>query len=183
MGHQGYATPLDDIAAWRGAAPAPGTLPPHLRAFLQSGAHPILGTRGADGRPLVGSGTAARVEADGTVRVLAQRLGNGPLLEALAAGAAIAATFSHPRDHRSIQLKARAVTVTPARPDDATEAARQVAVLTDYLLRLGYEPAQARGISAFDADDLVSVEFLPEQVFTQTPGPGAGTELRAEPAA
>jgi hypothetical protein len=180
MGHQGYATPLDDIAAWRGAAPAPGTLPPHLRAFLQSGAQPVFATRDPQGRPLVGSGTAMRVDPDGTVRLLAPRLGNGPLLEALAQGAAIAVTTSRPRDHCSIQIKARSARVAPARPDDATEAARQVGLLCDALEGLGYSSAQARCMSAYDPGDLVSVEFRPEHVFTQTPGPGAGTQLNAE---
>lgn len=177
MPTKSYATPAGDLAAWQSADPAPGHLPPFLRAFIQGGTAPTLGARGPDGRPLVGAGVACRVEPDGLVRVLAPRGPNAALLAALEASSAMAVTFSRARDHGSIQLKSMRAGVAPARPGDACEAARQCAVLQDELVELGYTRDMARAFVAHDPEDLVSVELRPERIFTQTPGPGAGAEL------
>lgn len=91
---------------------------------------------------------------------------------------AIAATFSRARDHRSIQLKAASAVQREAESADLPEIARQSTILRDELVALGYTRAQAIAYTAFDPSDLAVVEFTPERVFTQTPGPGAGAELR-----
>jgi hypothetical protein len=177
MALQTYATPTDDLTAWRDATPTPGEIPPYLAAFLQGGVSPTLGVRGCNGRPLVGPGAACRVSRDGLVRVLVPRNPNLSLLAAIEGGSPVAVTFSRPRDHRSIQLKARSAVVAPILPDDGCEAARQSAVLADELIEIGYSREQADSFVAIAADDLVSVEFRPDRLFTQTPGPGAGAEL------
>lgn len=173
-----YATPTDDLNAWRTAAPDPETLPPHLIAYLQGGVFPTIGVRGCDGRALVGTGIGARVDGGQVVRVFALRLQNPGLLEAISAGSAIAVTFSRARDHRSIQLKATAATTSPILPDDVCEVARQTAILADELTEIGYTRAQADAMVRHDPSDLVSIAFRPDRVFTQTPGPGAGAELK-----
>lgn len=177
MARQTYATPTDDQIAWRDAAPGPGTLPPHLVAFLQCGLEPVLGSCRADGRPLVGTGVGCRVDPGGLVRVFAPAARNRELMDAFRAGAAVAATFSRASDHRSIQLKARQAEVSMPVPDDLCEIARQCAIACDGLVELGYTRPQAEAYNAYDAADLAVVAFRPERVFTQTPGPGAGAEL------
>ncbi|MBF9029459.1 hypothetical protein HKCCE3408_03525 [Rhodobacterales bacterium HKCCE3408] len=172
-----YATPIDDLNAWRSAAPDPETLPPHLVAFLQGGVFPTIGARGPDGRPMVATGVGTRVEAGQTVRVLVMRRPNPGLIEAIAAGSALAVTFSRARDHRSIQLKAASAKTTPVAPDDICEMARQTAILADELTEIGYTRAQADAMVSHDPDDLVSIAFRPDRIYTQTPGPGAGAEL------
>jgi hypothetical protein len=172
-----YATPTDDQMAWRDADCAPGRLPAHLVAFLQCGVSITLGARGQNGRPVVGAGVACRVREMKVVRVLLSRGSDAAVIDAVEAGSAVAATFSRARDHRSIQLKAMHAFVRPVAPDDASEVARQCALLADDLVELGYARSQA-GVYAFlGATDLVSLEFVPSHVFTQTPGPGAGAEL------
>lgn len=178
MTAQGYATPTDDQATWRDASPPPGRLPLHMVAFLQGGVAPILGVRGVDGRPLVGSAAACRVREAMVVRLFLDRARNAPLLLAVRAGSAIAATFSSARDHRSIQLKAPSALVGDPEPEDLPEITRQCVILSDELMDLGYTRAQALAYVAFDPACLAVVEFQPDRVFTQTPGPGAGAELR-----
>lgn len=178
MGSSSYATPQNEIATWRSACRDAGRLPPHLTAFVQSGVSPAIGTC-AGGWPVVGHGVACRIDPDGLIRVIACRGPNRALIEALTGGAAIAATFSATRDHRSIQVKAASALVGPVRPDDPCEAERQCALLADGLVELGYDRAQAAAFVQYDPRDLVSIAFRPGQVFTQTPGPGAGTELTA----
>ena len=172
-----YATPQDDLDRWREARGEADPLPPHVRAFLQSGTASALGTRSSDGAPLIGPGIACRLETDGLIRVVVPRAPNLPLLEAIEAGQPLAATFSAPRDHRSIQIKTSRAAVAPIRSHDACEAARQVALLADGLVEIGFTRHQAESYVVYDPSDMVSVEFRAEQVFTQTPGPGAGQEM------
>lgn len=178
MAAQGYATPTDDQETWREASPPPGRLPVHLVAFVQGGVAPILGVRGIDGRPLVGSAVACRVREMSVLRLFLDCARNAPLLEAVSAGSAVAATFSRARDHRSIQVKAASALLCGAEPGDLAEIARQCAILSDELVDLGYTRSQAQAYVAFDPTCLAVVEFRPDRVFTQTPGPGAGAELR-----
>jgi hypothetical protein len=173
-----YATPTGDQAAWRDACPDPGCLPRDLVAFLQGGVAPILGVRTAAGRPLVASAVACRVRDLREVRAFVDGARHAGLLAAVTAGSAVAATFSRARDHRSLQVKAAAARVGTAAPDDLPEIARQCAILRDELIALGYTRAQALAYTGFDAATLATVDFIPDRAFTQTPGPGAGAELR-----
>lgn len=172
-----YATPTDDQIAWRDAAGSRDLLPAYLVAFLQCGVSITLGARGRNGRPVVGAGVACRVSGMETVRVLLSRCTNAAIIDAVEGGSAIAATFSRARDHRSIQLKASRAVMRPVAPDDESEAARQCALLADDLVELGYARAQADVYAFLGAPDLLSLEFRPDRIFTQTPGPGAGAEL------
>jgi hypothetical protein len=112
------------------------------------------------------------------VRVFVPLSPNMNLLEALRQGSAVAATFSRARDPRSIQLKAMTAGVDEPLPDDLCEIARQCAIATDELVKLGYTRIQAASHHAYEPGDLKVVSFRPERVFTQTPGPGAGAELK-----
>ena len=176
MASTSYATPTDDQIAWREAGRT-DLLPAHLVAFLQGGVAVTLGARSAGGRPVVGEGVGCRVEGMVDVRVLLSRATNAAFIEAVERGSAVAATFSRARDHRSIQLKAMRARIRETAPDDFIEAERQCALLADELVELGYMPLQAKAYAHCGTSDLVSLEFRPERVFTQTPGPGAGAEL------
>lgn len=171
-----YATPTDDQIAWREAGRTE-LLPAHLVAFLQRGVAVTLGAQGSNGRPIVGGGVACRVEAMSLVRVLMSPAGNAAFIEAVRNGSAVAATFSSGTDHRSIQLKTSRAGISEAAPDDLIEAERQCALLADELVELGYTRLQANAYAQCGTTELVSLEFRPERVFTQTPGPGAGAEL------
>lgn len=172
-----YATPTDDQITWHEADHS-SLLPPHLVAFLQVGVSVTLGAQSADGRPIIGIGVACRVRSQELLDVLVSREANRPLLEAVAAGSALAATFSRARDHRSIQIKTSFASIHDIESGDPSEAARQSALLADDLMELGYSRLQAEAHAFCDAADLVALEFRPERVFTQTPGPGAGAEVR-----
>ncbi len=176
MAQATYATPIDDQIAWREAGSG-DHLPAHIVAFLQGGVAATLGARKIDGRPVVGNGVACRIDGMAEVRILLSRSANATFLQAVADGSAVAATFSRARDHRSIQLKATGARVCEAAPDDTIEAERQCALLADELVELGYTRVQANAYALCGTTDLVSLEFRPERVFTQTPGPGAGAEL------
>jgi hypothetical protein len=172
-----YATPIDDQISWREADHS-HLLPAHLVAFLQAGVNVTLGARSAAGRPVIGIGVACCVRGREEVRVFVPKSANIPLLDAIATGSALAATFSRARDHRSMQLKAPRASILDIEPGDLSEVARQSALLADDLIELGFSRAQAVAFAFHNATDLAAIEFRPDRVFTQTPGPGAGAELR-----
>jgi hypothetical protein len=174
------ATPrqeLDSRRHWLGREIAGGVLTPELAQFCQSGVSVVLGARNVDGHPIAGLALACGVNASGVVRVLLREPANDGLLQALDAGAGIAATFSEPRTHRSIQLKAGSARKVQVTEDDLASVARQCATLKRELEFAGYSAELTTYYCAYRAEEIVAVEFVPEEAFVQTPGPGAGSAL------
>jgi hypothetical protein len=173
------AAPADDLAAVaaRGAEPAHGILTAELARFCQSGVSIVLGSRGIDGRPVAGRGLACIVAANGRIRIVLARAPNRSLLSALAHRGGIAATFTRPQTHRSIQLKSSDVDLAESAPDDRVRVEAQCGAFGDELVSIGYSETFAATYCAWRPDDLVAVEFFAEAAFVQTPGPGAGSPL------
>jgi hypothetical protein len=100
-------------------------------------------------------------------RVLRDLTGNGRI----AVGLALAS-------HESYQLKG---TYISSRPTDDTDRARQEArraALLESALEAGYPETIARPLAlGLAITPGVAITFRAEQVFLQTPGPGAGTLL------
>jgi hypothetical protein len=152
-------------------------LAPALAALAQSGCGIAIASRGADGAPVLGLGVACRLRPGGVLRLLVDQCVNAEVVAALASGGPVAVTLTATRDHSSFQVKASAASIVPMCNDDLPEIDRQQALFRDGLSELGYSAAQGKGYSVYQAANLVSVEFTPEQVFSQTPGPGAGQEI------
>ncbi|GHF39757.1 hypothetical protein [Seohaeicola zhoushanensis] len=175
----GIATPLEDVAAWqrqRGELPARDRLTPDLLALAQNGATILIGAQ-LGGRPTVGFGVCCRALPDGQLRILLSRSGNANVLAAIAEGSRVAATFTGAPSHRAFQVKAERAVIGAATQDDRPEAERQAQLFCDGLTEIGFTRDLAAGWLALDLGDLAAIELLPERVFTQTPGPGAGAEL------
>ncbi len=150
---------------------------PDLIALAQGGSGVALASCDDRGNPILGFGVGCRVRPDGTLRVLLGKTPNEAILVALERERGLAVTVTATRDHTSFQVKASRARIGPACSDDLPELDRQISLFRDGLVEIGYTPRQAAGYLAYDPEDLVAVELLPERVFTQTPGPGAGTEL------
>lgn len=102
---------------------------------------------------------------------------NSALLRAIRDGGGLAATFTKPTTHRSIQLKAGAARIDASAEQDAPAAEAQTAAFGANLVACGYPEEFARAYAAFAPHDLAAIDFVPEQAFVQTPGPGAGSAL------
>ena len=164
-----------------GGAPGVQTqmvLPADLVALAQNGATVSLGSCASDGSPVVSLGVGAVVGPTGVFRVYINTKGNGRLLDAVQSGGGIAATFVRATDHKGFQAKASTAHVRPADPDHFTELERQCAVMRDELVELGLPLSVATGFGTVDTSDLLAIEFVPEEAFMQTPGPGAGGPVR-----
>ncbi len=181
MSHpEGPASPADDIAArraWRGPTLANGTLTPELVAFCQGGVSVILASC-ADGEPLAGRGFACRIDETGTVRILLRRTGHAAFIAALRGGAAISGTFTNPPQHRSIQLKGKGARESAVTVADGMALAVQSREFRDRMMQIKYSEVMSNGYCFAEPDDLVAIEFMPDEAFVQTPGPSAGSELK-----
>ena len=106
------------------------------------------------------------------------RSGNEALVSAAEQGAAIAVTFSQPINHRSIQVKGSNAGIAAPTEEDRQAAFRQMAGLREKLKAIEYPVHFADAYCHVDADDLVAFDFDLDTAFVQTPGPGAGAELK-----
>lgn len=175
------SSPYEELAArrrWTGPTLANGVLTPELAQFCQSGISIVLGSCDRDRHPVVGRGLGCAVDGNGLVRIVLRKSSNAAVLQSVAGGAGVAVTFTRPRDHRSIQLKAASARLAAAGPQDASLAAAQTMGFVTELTNVGYPEAFATRYCAFEAGDLAALEFVPQDAFVQTPGPRAGSALQ-----
>ncbi|HET9644621.1 MAG TPA: hypothetical protein VFP68_15005, partial [Burkholderiaceae bacterium] len=90
----------------------------------------------------------------------------------------VAACFSRPSTHQTVQLKGRDARPALATPHDVAIARRCLDLLIDDLLPLGFERRMLEAFFWGDPADLIAIRFTPDAAFAQTPGPGAGAVLR-----
>ncbi|HWC01541.1 MAG TPA: hypothetical protein VHF87_02110 [Methylomirabilota bacterium] len=141
-------------------------------AFLQ------IGTRDGALRPTHTAAVGAVVHDDRqTVTVFVPTPRAERVLRDLTANGRIALGFSL-ASHEAYQLKGRYVSSRPL--DDADRARQEAyrATLMASALEAGYPEAIARPLTlGFAYTPGVAITFRAEEVFLQTPGPGAGTLL------
>jgi hypothetical protein len=174
------ATPTDELDArrnWTGPTLAGGVLTEDIAAFCQSGVGIAVASRDDEGWPVLARGRGCRIDAAGRVRVILRSGSGAALLAAVAAGRPVAATFSQPGSHRSIQLKAASATVDAPEPGDEAAADAQSAVFRDLLIAAAYPEAFAETYCSAGGQPIAAIGFVPERAFVQTPGPGAGSAL------
>jgi hypothetical protein len=146
-----------------------------LASFLESGVTMLVGTRDADLRPEATRGFGARVErgreeltvfvaAATAERTLANARENGR----------VAVCFTRIVDHRSIQLKGRVLEGRDARADERPLVDRYGQLLVQIFGEIGVPPRLILRVNRWPAHAL---RLRVQDVFVQTPGPGAGTPL------
>ena len=147
-------------------------------AFIQQRVSISIAARGADNMPSITRGLGMRVSPDRRqVTVLLPTQASRQVLEDLRDNGTIAAVFTRPSTHQTLQLKGvDAEFVAPDAEDRTLCVAWQESFVAE-LLELGYEERFARGVFAGLTDELVAVRFTPDAAFEQTPGPSAGQPL------
>lgn len=172
-------TPCQDLEArrqWAGPVVA-GVLTTELAEFCESGVSVVIASATSDGMPIAGRAKACRIMPDGKMKIFLPELLNTPLMAALRRGAPIAVTFSAPRNHRSIQVKATSVSEIDLEDGDLAEVARQVKLFEEDLVFVNYAPRFSAHYTNYRPDEIIAIEFAPRDAFVQTPGPGAGEQL------
>lgn len=151
-----------------------------LAAFMQQdGISLTLGSCGADLQPSVGRAAGCRVSADRmTVQIFVSTVQLAPLLAHVRETGRIAAVFSSPATHRTLQLKGRDARIDPFVPEDMPIVNRYRETFTAGLEPLGYPRALIRTLLAFPDQDLATIRFTPLEAYSATPGPNAGRALQ-----
>ncbi len=145
-----------------------------LTAFLERGCAMIVGTVSADGAPHAQRAWGATVVDPTTVRLLIDER-DGQVREHLDAGGRIAVTAADVRTLRSVQLKGRVVGVEQPSAADLERCDGHNDELLDDIERTDFFP---RVVSArMIPPAYVVATMVVEEVYDQTPGPGAGAPV------
>lgn len=150
-----------------------------LAAFSQGAVSITVGACGRDLRPCQVRAAGCRI-SDDRRRITLFLAGSqaSKVLECLHDGSAIAVVFNQPSTHRTFQLKGRRADI--GRPVDA-DFERMAAYRTAFareVAPLGFDELLVQTLFSFSADDIVTIAFDPDEVFSQTPGPNAGARLK-----
>ena len=158
-------------------APAP-VLQADFLAMVAKGVSVIVGSADHRLTPSLMRGVGSTVSADGRdVTVFVSRRQSHQLLQDIAASGRLAAVFSQPSTHLTVQFKTRRVRLREATEADRPALQRYLQSMEHELSVLGYPAVFARAMLVHRLDDLVAIEFQPEQAFNQTPGHQAGQPI------
>ena len=161
---------------------APLQLDESTAAFVQGAVSIHAASRGEGNVPLLVRAAGCRVAADRSrVALYLARSRSQALIDAVRATRAVAAVFSLPSSHRSVQLKGADAEVVPPAAGDVESVGRYVEAFAAELEPLGFSGELARALLGLEAQDLAVLWFTPSAAFSQTPGPGAGAPLRPAP--
>ena len=146
-------------------------------AFLESGLSVLVGTRDARFQPECVRAVGVRVEAGGAELTVFVPAATGTRTVAnLRENGRIAVFLGRATDHASLQVKGTVLAVAEATPGDRAAVDRYRAALAEQLGPVGVPPRWILRMSHWPAH---AVRLRVEQVFRQTPGPGAGAPLTA----
>ena len=152
-------------------------LPDDLIALIARGVSCIVASRDAAHQPSIMRAVGCEVAAD-SITVFVARRQSRQLVQDIAANGHVAAVFSEPATHRTVQVKATKATLRNATEADRHVLARYLASMEHELGRIHIAAPLTRAMLAHRLDDVVAISFAPEQAFDQTPGPKAGAAVR-----
>ena len=158
------------------SASAPAVLH-ELAEHLASGVVIYVATADAQRAPEAMFGMGAKIDCERRVVTLYLAApSREATLENLARDPRIAATFTRPADHKSLQVKGRVLRVRESTEADRDVQAVHRAALVEQFAGVGIPRATTRRVVWWPS---VAVELEVCDVFTQTPGPRAGEQLAA----
>jgi hypothetical protein len=154
-------------------------LPEEHVTFVESGVSVLVGTRDAGMRPFGLRAMGAKVHADRkTLTVFIPDQTAERTLADLRDNGRIALTFTRPIDHRSMQLKGKAIAIRAATEDERPFLESYVEGWARHLVVVGLPRAIGSRLTYWPA---TAVDVIVEASYHQTPGPSAGKCLTARP--
>jgi hypothetical protein len=149
-------------------------------AFMRSGVSISVGSCGASGLPQLVRGIGCRVADDGSqVTIFVPEAKSQQVQRDIFANGAIAAVFTRPTTHRTLQIKSRDARVTALCAADLALVHAYRDAFVEELAPVGLREEIVRTLLAAPDGQLVGLSFRPTQAFTQTPGPNAGKPLES----
>jgi hypothetical protein len=155
------------------------TLDEAVAAFISGPTAAIaVASRDAHNVPSLFRAAACRVSKDrALVTLFVDQQAGAAVVRDLRAGHPVAAVFSEPATHRTIQLKGGHAEVGPVMPADREYARMRYEEIVAHIVGLGLSDAGTRCFFHFAPVHLVGISFQPTAAFEQTPGPRAGARL------
>ena len=147
-----------------------------LAAFLERGCAMIVGTVAPDGAPHASRAWGCSVLDPTTIRLLLDD-SDAALRHHVGEGGRLAMTSADVRTLRSVQLKGRVTAVEQAGAADLERCARHNDELFTDILETDFYPRELSERMVPPAYVVVVVSV--EEVYDQTPGPGAGAPVPA----
>lgn len=160
------------------AAP-PAVIGPEHAALMRRRVSIIAATRDAQQRPHLMRALGCRLAPDR--RELTLFLSSGSCAELLAdlrENGRIAVVFCEPSTDRSLQLKGEGVCIEPPAPGDAALVEHYVECFADEIATLGFDRVLVKTMFHHAPQELVTVRFVPNEAYEQTPGPQAGARIQ-----
>ena len=161
---------------------ASGTpIPQELISFLGSGVSVMVGTRSAALVPELVRAWGPCVSRDGRIiSVSVAMAGSARTLDNLRDNGRIAATFAFPLNARAVQLWGRCTATRRAHVRDLSEVRKHREAFLAMNEKIGVprpfvEALWQRELGG--SPEMMTIRFVAEQFFNQTPGPGAGSPL------
>ena len=152
-----------------------------LKSFLESGVSVIVGTRDSGLVPEITRAWGPSVSEDRrSIRLCVPLATSRKTLENLEENGQIAVSFSLPTTYKTVQLKGRYIEAAELTGADvaAIERHRDAFGASNETIgvpRQWVETFWRRELET--SPTLVTIRFVPDEIFDQTPGPGAGSPL------
>ncbi len=148
-------------------------------AFIQRSVSINIAARHPGGRPAVSRAYGCVLSADRRQVVLfVPREQAAAVLEGIAANGVVAAVFSRPTSHRTLQLKGTDGRIEPCCADDRQQVTAYLESLGAELRQLGHDTPFIASLLAAAEQTLLRACFTPSAAFEQTPGVNAGRPLK-----
>lgn len=152
-----------------------GQIPEDLVDFLESGVSILVGTCDTELRPDATRAVGAHVSADrNEITLFISRVSGARALANLDDNRRIAASFSRPVDNYSIQVKGAIIGHRPATDAERAVPERYHAAFVEQLYMVGLPRSLTQRIIVWPSE---AVTFVVEDIYVQTPGPGAGRRM------
>ena len=149
-------------------------------AFIQGGVSLVVASRDANNVPTLARALGCRVSPNRQkITFILQGLQAESLIASVRSTGAVAAVFTQPSTHTSLQLKGAEAKSGVVRASDLDVVKRSTEAFIADIVPLGYSEELMRALLWCDPKDLVSLTFTPVAAFLQTPGPRAGEPLGA----
>lgn len=100
-----------------------------------------------------------------------------PVLQCIRENGAVAAVFTEPSSHRTVQIKGRDAQRVPLQAGDLDLVEAHREAFAQELERIGFPREIALTLLACPAGEIVGLRFTPTEAYSQTPGPKAGEPL------
>lgn len=156
-------------------------IPPELVSFLESGVSVMVGTRSAALVPELMRAWGPSVSPDGRVISLSVAMaGSARTLDNLRDNGRIAATFAFPVTGRAVQLWGRCTGMRRAQRRDLSEVQTHHDAFAAMNGKIGVPRPFVEALwqrELAESPAMMTIRFVAEQFFNQTPGPGAGSPL------